>query len=161
MFYLFCCWYSNFIQDMLIFNWFYSHKSIQSNVKFWLPVSWWDLSLRDQWPAGISWNANSWAGGGTSQLCWVVASRRWRDNWHQLKHRKLHLNLRNNVFPERVVRHWTRFPCETGFGIFTLNQNSAESFPLEPSCPGPAFSCGWNCTISRGTFVLKVLWIQL
>lgn len=78
-----------------------------------------------------------------------------------LKHRKLHLNIRNNIFTVRVVRHWTRLCCEIGCGTFILNQNSTGNRPLEPPLPDPALGSGRNCTISRGTFILEVLWIKL
>lgn len=89
------------------------------------------------------------------------ASKRWRDNWHQLKHGKLHLNIRNNIFTVRVVRHWTRLCCEIGCGTLILNQNSTGNRPPEPPLPDPALGSGRNCTISRGTFILEVLWIKL
>ncbi|KFV88541.1 hypothetical protein N308_11734, partial [Struthio camelus australis] len=33
-------------------------------------------------------------------------------NGHKLKHRKFHLNLRNNFFTVRVTEHWNRLPRE-------------------------------------------------
>jgi len=39
----------------------------------------------------------------------VVPSDRTRGNGHELKHRKFHLNTKNN-FPLRVMEHWNRFP---------------------------------------------------
>jgi len=42
----------------------------------------------------------------------VVPSDRTRCNRHKQKHRKYHLNMRNNFFPLRVVEPWNRLPRE-------------------------------------------------
>ncbi|KFV84305.1 hypothetical protein N308_09901, partial [Struthio camelus australis] len=33
-------------------------------------------------------------------------------NRHKLKHRKIHLNIRKNLFTLRVTEHWNRLPRE-------------------------------------------------
>jgi len=42
----------------------------------------------------------------------MVPSNRTRGNRHKLKHRKFHLNMRNNFFTLRVTEHWNRLPRE-------------------------------------------------
>lgn len=40
----------------------------------------------------------------------MVLSNRMRSNGHVLKHRKFHLNMRNNFFTLRVTKHRNRLP---------------------------------------------------
>jgi len=47
-----------------------------------------------------------------ARLLSVVPSNRTRGSGHKLKHRKFHLNTRNNFFPLRVTEHWNRLPRE-------------------------------------------------
>jgi len=47
-----------------------------------------------------------------TRLFSVVPRHRTRTNGHKLKHRKLHLNRRNNFFTVRVTEHWNRLPRE-------------------------------------------------
>ena len=50
---------------------------------------------------------------------------------HKLKFRKLHLNIRNNIFTVRVVKHQNRFPYEKvcGISIFSYMENSTGHRP--------------------------------
>jgi len=50
----------------------------------------------------------------------VVPSDRTRSNGHKLKHRKIHLNMKNNFFPLRAMEPWNR-----------LLREVVESPPLE------------------------------
>ena len=43
----------------------------------------------------------------------MVPGDRTRGNRHNLKHRKLHLNIMKNFFTMRVTEHWKRLPRET------------------------------------------------
>jgi len=47
-----------------------------------------------------------------ARLFSAVPSRRTRDNEHELKHRKFHLNKRKNFFTLRVTEPWNRLPRE-------------------------------------------------
>jgi len=47
-----------------------------------------------------------------ARLFSVVPSDRTTGKWHNLKLRKLHLNMRKNFFPLRVTEHWNRLPRE-------------------------------------------------
>jgi len=40
----------------------------------------------------------------------VVPSNRTRGNGHKLKHRKFRLNMKNNFFTLRMMKHWNRLP---------------------------------------------------
>jgi len=42
----------------------------------------------------------------------VVPSDRTKGNGHKLKHKKFHLNMKNNFFTLRVTEHWNRLPRE-------------------------------------------------
>jgi len=42
----------------------------------------------------------------------VVPSDRTRGNGHKLKHKKFHLNTRNNFFTSGMTEQWNRLPRE-------------------------------------------------
>ena len=42
----------------------------------------------------------------------AVPSNRTKDNGHNPKHRKFHLNMRKNFFTMKVTEHWNRLPTD-------------------------------------------------
>ena len=58
-------------------------------------------------------NAYKYLKGGLRGWCQILFSgAQGQDEEHKLKHRKFHLNMRNNFFPLKVSEHWDRLSKE-------------------------------------------------
>ena len=75
------------------------------------------FSLEKRGLRGVHIYVNQYLKGGCQDdgagLFLVVPSDRMRSNWHKLKHRKFHRNMRKNFSTVRATEHWKRLPKES------------------------------------------------
>lgn len=89
----------------------------------------------------------------------VVLCDRMSSNGYKLKHQKIHLNKRRNLFPWKVAEHWNRLPREVlgspSLEIFQTHLDIFLCHLLKVTLPGQR---GWTGCSQRSLPTLTFPW---